>query len=157
MDGIYETLKNFLLNEVNERIAAESGLSPFDEKHIIFGLVDVTKYSGAKVLVSVLPEHQEMGIGNADQTVMSNDVLITIICGADTFDKVQKKVVLYAKEVEAAILAETQWPGTIESVRFESADFTFDAGNISGQLSAVEIKLTVDTVLDTDPLDEMFD
>ncbi len=158
MDSIFNAIKNFLLTEVNDSLSEESSieLTAFDDKRIIFGLVDVSKFQGSKVIASVLPERQSLGQGNAAYTVLENEILLTVICGADTFERIQKKTVLYAKAIESCILQETQWPDTIEDVHFESAEYTFDAGSAPGQLSAVEIRLTVDTEIN-DPTDDLFD
>ena len=152
MDSIYSALKNFLLSKVNASLSEETGiqLAAFDEKHIVFGLVDITKFSGAKVIASILPERQTLGTGNAADVVMDNEILLTVICGGDTFENVQKKAFLYAKRIETEVFEKNDWTGEIEDVRFESAEYTFDAGPVPGQMSAVEIRLTVSTEIETD-------
>ena len=152
MKRIFDAIKEFLLEDVNVLVRQEDELTleEFDEKHIVFGLVDVSKFSGSKILVSVLPERQSLGEGNCSDTVLSNEVLVTLICGSDKFEALQKKVVLYAENFEKALFNRTGWGTGIEDVVFRSADFTFDAGSISGQLTAAEIRLTVNTEIETD-------
>lgn len=148
MESIFKNLKDFLLNDVNGKL--EKGLKAFDENYIVFGLLDISRYSGAKNIVSILPESQSLAEGNTFDTVMQNEILLTVVCANDTFSNVQKNIVKYAKAITEALIEKTQWEGSIEDVYFKGSEFTFDAGNISGQMSAVEIRLTINTVIEAE-------
>ena len=59
MEQIAETITNFILNDVNTELASLADqsvtLPPVEEKNIVFGTVDLSRYE-RPVVVSILPE-----------------------------------------------------------------------------------------------------
>ena len=147
MEQIFKGIKDFLLNSVNlildefedEEIA---NLPQFSSKFIVFGAVDITKYSN-KIIVSVLPESQEEDEdGNVEYGAQSR-FLVTFLVSGDTYENLIKKSCRYASAFRKALLTDPNMDGAAEDSEIGERRFYPDAGTDNKQISAVEIDLTI--------------
>lgn len=153
MDKIFETLKNFLCEDVNRELSemADESLSvpAVNAQLVRFGTVDVTKLKG-RVIVSVLPQSQEEDEGDSADYICRNDFLITFISSGDEASKLLKRCCRYSEAFRRALLKSPDMNGAVSDSQLGKRTFYPDAGTTEGQLSAVEIDLTVYTETEPD-------
>ena len=147
MEQIFKGIKDFLLNSVNpildefedEEIA---NLPQFSSKFIVFGAVDITKYSN-KIIVSVLPESQEEDeYGNVEYGAQSR-FLVTFLVSGDTYENLIRKSCRYAAAFRKSLLTDPNMDGAAEDSEIGERRFYPNAGTDNKQISAVEIDLTI--------------
>lgn len=152
MEEIFNNIKAFLLEKVNPLVAeaAEEGLSmpQFSENFIIFGQVDLSRYQN-KIIVSVLPEEQtEEPVENLDSYQQNSSFTITFLCSGDTAEKLVKKMCRYSECFRKAILSDPMMNETCNDSALGDRMFYCDAGAVPGQMTAVEIGLTIFTSIE---------
>ncbi len=153
MDRIFEALKSFLCSNVNSELEEMEGESlsipAINAQFVKFGTVDVTKLK-SRVIVSILPESQEEEEGDTADYRLSNRFLVTFISSGDEASRLLKRCCRYAEAFRLALLKSPDLDGKVEECGIGKRTFYPDAGTTEGQLSAVEIELTVFTEAEPD-------
>ena len=105
MEQIAETIKNFILNDVNTELAALEDqsitLPPVVAENIIFGTVDLSRYEKT-VVVSILPEQQEPDDGYIDGFADRSEFVVTFLFQKAKYQELVSRMCRYAKAFRIA-------------------------------------------------------
>lgn len=153
MEQIAESIKNFILTNVNAELPAlaEDGVSlpAVEADNIIFGTVDLSRYSGA-VLVSILPDLQEPDEDEYIDGLSDRcEFTITFLFQKATYPILIKRMSRYARAFRLAQAKKPDWNIAAYDAKAESKittiDFFPDTGAVPQQMTACEISLDVTT------------
>jgi hypothetical protein len=153
MEQIAETIKNFILNDVNTELAEledhDVTLPPVEERNIIFGTVDLSRYE-RPVVVSILPEQQEPDEGYIDGFSDRSEFVVTFLFQKEKYNKLISRMCRYAKAFRIAQAKNPSMSDAIEESEITQIDFFPDTGAVPQQMTAFEINMAVVT---ENPLD----
>ena len=148
MEEIAETIKDFILNDVNSELAALASegvtLPAVDEKNIIFGTVDLSRYEKA-VVVSILPEQQTPDEGYINGFSDASEFVITFLFQKEKYPVLVSRMCRYAKAFRIAQAKNPSMSDEAEESEITLTDFFPDCGPVPQQMTAFEINLTVTT------------
>lgn len=148
MKEIYDDIKSFLLTKVNAAID-ESGLGvpKFSEKFIVFGAVDLTKYTN-KLIVSVLPDNQYEAEGDNGDYRTANGVTVSFLVTGDIYENLVSQVCFYSEIFCKCLYANAGLDGDEDDVVIGERKYYMDAGTLDRQMTGVEVNLTIYTSID---------
>lgn len=153
MEQIAETIKNFILNDVNTELAALEDqsvtLPPVEAKNIVFGTVDLSRYE-RPVVVSILPEQQEPDDGYIDGFADRSEFVVTFLFQKDKYPALVSRMCRYSKAFRTAQAKNPSMSDAIEESEITQIDFFPDTGAVPQQMTAFEINMAVIT---ENPLD----
>ena len=153
MEQIANTIKNFILNDVNAELAAlvSEGvtLPAVDGKNIIFGTVDLSRYEKA-VVVSILPEQQEPDEGYINGFSDRSQFVVTFLFQKEKYPLLITRMCRYAQAFRIAQAKNPSMSDAIEESEITQIDFFPDTGAVPQQMTAFEINMAVIT---ENPLD----
>ena len=153
MEQIAETIKNFILNDVNTELAEledqDVTLPPVEERNIIFGTVDLSRYE-RPVVVSILPEQQEPDDGYINGFSDRSEFVVTFLFQKEKYNKLISRMCRYAKAFRIAQAKNPSMSDAIEESEITQIDFFPDTGAVPQQMTAFEINMAVIT---ENPLD----
>lgn len=153
MEQIAETITNFILNDVNTELAAledQSVTLPLvEEKNIVFGTVDLSRYE-RPVVVSILPEQQEPDEGYIDGFSDRSEFVVTFLFQKAKYPELVSRMCRYSKAFRIAQAKNPSMSDAIEESEITQIDFFPDTGAVPQQMTAFEINLAVVT---ENPLD----
>jgi len=148
MEEIAKTIKNFILNDVNKELVAlaEEGITlpAVDEKNIIFGTVDLSRYEKA-VVVSILPEQQEPDEGYINGFSDRSEFVVTFLFQKEKYPLLITRMCRYAKAFRIAQAKNPSMSDDAEESEITLIDFFPDTGAVPQQMTAFEVNLTVVT------------
>ena len=148
MEEIANTIKNFILHDVNTELAAlvTEGvtLPAVDEKNIIFGTVDLSRYEKA-VVVSILPEQQEPDEGYINGFSDRSQFVVTFLFQKAAYPLLITRMCRYAKAFRIAQAKNPSMSDDAEESEITLVDFFPDTGAVPQQMTAFEINLSVIT------------
>ena len=148
MEEIAETIKDFILNDVNSELAALASegvtLPAVDEKNIIFGTVDLSRYEKA-VVVSILPEQQTPDEGYINGFSDDSEFVITFLFQKEKYPVLVSRMCRYAKAFRIAQAKNPSMSDEAEESEITLTDFFPDCGPVPQQMTAFEINLTMTT------------
>ena len=148
MEQIAETIKNFILNDVNTELAEledhDVTLPPVEEKNIVFGTVDLSRYE-RPVVVSILPEQQEPDDGYIDGFADRSEFVVTFLFQKEKYPALVSRMCRYAKAFRIAQAKNPSMSDTIEESEITQIDFFPDTGAVPQQMTAFEINMAVVT------------
>ena len=153
MEQIAETIRNFILNDVNTELAALEDqsvtLPPVVAENIIFGTVDLSRYEKA-VVVSILPEQQEPDDGYIDGFADRSEFVVTFLFQKEKYPALVSRMCRYSKAFRIAQAKNPSMSDAIEESEITQIDFFPDTGAVPQQMTAFEINMAVIT---ENPLD----
>ena len=153
MEQIAETITNFILNDVNTELAALEDqnvtLPPVEEKNIVFGTVDLSRYE-RPVVVSILPEQQEPDEGYIDGFSDRSEFVVTFLFQKAKYPELVSRMCRYSKAFRTAQAKNPSMSDAIEESEITQIDFFPDTGAVPQQMTAFEINMAVIT---ENPLD----
>jgi len=148
MEQIANTIKNFILNDVNRELAAlvTEGvtLPAVDSKNIIFGTVDLSRYEKS-VVVSILPEQQEPDEGYINGFSDRSQFVVTFLFQKAVYPLLITRMCRYAKAFRIAQAKNPSMSDATEESEITLIDFFPDTGAVPQQMTAFEINLAVVT------------
>ena len=157
MEQIAETIKNFILNDVNAELAALADqsvtLPQVEAKNIVFGTVDLSRYE-KPVVVSILPEQQEPDDGYINGFSDRSEFVVTFLFQKEKYNNLVSRMCRYAKAFRIAQAKNPSMSDTIEESEITQIDFFPDTGAVPQQMTAFEINLAVVTEEPLAPYDE---
>lgn len=148
MEQIAETLKTFLLEDVNAELPGLESegvtLPTITAKNIVFGTVDLSRYE-SPVVVSILPETQSQEEGFIDGTAWRSDFTITFLFQKAVYPLLVKRMCRYSNAFKTALAKNPDFDGNVEESELEQIQFYPDTGAVEHQMTASEITLNVIT------------
>lgn len=148
MEQIAETLKTFLLEDVNAELPGLESegvtLPAITAKNIVFGTVDLSRYE-SPVVVSILPETQNQEEGFIDGTAWRSDFTITFLFQKAVYPLLVKRMCRYSSAFKTALAKNPDFDGNVEESELEQIQFYPDTGAVEHQMTASEITLNVIT------------
>ena len=157
MEQIAQTIKNFILNDVNPELAKLADqtvtLPAVDANNIIFGTVDLSRYEKA-VVVSILPEQQEPDEGYINGFSDRSEFVVTFLFQKEKYPLLVSRMCRYAKAFRIAQAKNPSMSDQIEESEITLVDFFPDTGAVPQQMTAFEINLAVVTEEPLAPYDE---
>lgn len=148
MESIAETIKDFILEDVNNELAALSTqdvpLPAITEKNIVFGTVDLSRYE-SPVVVSILPETQSQEEGFIDGAAWRSDFTITFLFQKAAYSLLIKRMCRYSNAFKTALAKNPDFDGEAEETELEQIQFYPDTGAVPQQMTASEITINVIT------------
>ena len=148
MEQIAETLKTFLLEDVNAELPGLESegvtLPAITAKNIVFGTVDLSRYE-SPVVVSILPETQSQEEGFIDGTAWRSDFTITFLFQKAVYPLLVKRMCRYSSAFKTALAKNPDFDGNVEESELEQIQFYPDTGAVEHQMTASEITLNVIT------------
>ena len=148
MEQIAETLKTFILEDVNNELPGLESegvtLPAITSKNIVFGTVDLSRYE-SPVVVSILPETQSQEEGFIDGTAWRSDFTITFLFQKAAYPLLVKRMCRYSKAFKTALAKNPDFDGNVEESELEQIQFYPDTGAVEHQMTASEITLNVIT------------
>ena len=148
MEQIANTIKNFILNDVNAELAAMVSegvtLPAVDGKNIIFGTVDLSRYEKA-VVVSILPEQQEPDEGYINGFSDRSQFVVTFLFQKEKYPLLITRMCRYAQAFRIAQAKNPSMSDATEETEITLIDFFPDTGAVPQQMTAFEINLAVVT------------
>lgn len=146
MEQIAQTIKNFILNDVNPELAKLADqtvtLPAVEENNIIFGTVDLSRYEKA-VVVSILPEQQEPDDGYINGFSDRSEFVVTFLFQKEKYSLLVSRMCRYAKAFRTAQAKNPSMSDNIEESEITQIDFFPDTGAVPQQMTAFEINLAV--------------
>ncbi len=153
MEQIAETIKNFILNDVNAELAALAdqsvSLPQVEAKNIVFGTVDLSRYE-RPVVVSILPEQQTPDDGYIDGFADRSEFVVTFLFQKEKYPVLVSRMCRYSKAFRTAQAKNPSMSDVIEESEITQIDFFPDTGAVPQQMTAFEINMAVVT---ENPLD----
>ena len=157
MEQIAKTIKEFILNDVNTELTKLADqtvtLPAVDEKNIIFGTVDLSRYE-KPVVVSILPEQQEPDDGYINGFSDRSEFVVTFLFQKEKYSTLVTRMCRYAKAFRIAQAKNPSMSDKIEESEITLVDFFPDTGAVAQQMTAFEINLAVVTEEPLAPYDE---
>lgn len=149
MHKIIDAVKDFLLNNVNEKIveiAEEEGFAvpKIDKKQIVHGIIDTSRYTG-KCVVSIMTDTQKETESNITEWAFATDLTITFLASGSSYDNLVKFACIYASALKRAMQDSPTFNLHFSGSGIQGIKIYYDAGATSGQMTAAEIELTVTT------------
>lgn len=148
MEEIFNFIKNFILSAVNGIISEYADettpMNQIDEKNIVFGAVDLSRYS-SKIICAVIPENEEEDESEIGAYKINSGFTVSFLCRGYPQDVLVRQMCRYGAAFRRAVLDDVSLGGTVESSEIGSRKFFTDAGTVGNQMTAVEIGLTVET------------
>jgi len=157
MEEIANTITNFILNDVNTELAKLADqtvtLPAVDEKNIIFGTVDLSRYQ-KDVVVSILPEQQEPDEGYINGFSDRSEFVVTFLFQKAKYSLLVSRMCRYAKAFRIAQAKNPTMSDGLEESEITQIDFFPDTGAVPQQMTAFEINLAVVTEEPLAPYEE---
>lgn len=148
MEEIFNYIKNFILSVVNGSLSdyadERTPMNPLDEKNIVFGAVDLSRYN-SKVICAVIPENEDEDDSEIGAYKLSSGFTVSFLCRGYPQDVLVRQMCRYGAAFRRAVLDDVSLGQTVESSEIGSRNFFTDAGTVGNQMTAVEIGLTVET------------
>lgn len=148
MEEIAETLKAFILDDVNAELAGLESegvtLPQIAEKNIVFGTVDLSRYE-VPVVVSILPESQEPDEEYINGFSDRSEFTITFIFQKAAYSLLVSRMFRYAKAFRKAQAKNGELDDSVEASDITQIKFYPDTGAVAQQMTAFEISLYTDT------------
>ncbi|MBR1722453.1 MAG: hypothetical protein IJ727_08265 [Treponema sp.] len=149
MEEIFNFIKEFILETVNGYISEAADettrMNEIKEKDIVFGAVDLSRYSSANVVCAVVPENQEDDESEVGAYKIGSEFTVSFFCKGYPQDELVRQMCRYGEAFRRAVLDDVSLGQRVESAEIGRRNFFTDAGAVGKQLTAVEIELTVMT------------
>ncbi len=143
-----DAIKNFITDTVNEKIAdygEVEGLELPTISEVYTGAIDLDK-KRASVLCCVIPESQEVSDNsdwNLDGFSLNTKMTVSFIATSALQSVLDARILAYAEIFRDAVLEDTNLDGEVDGCDILTITPYLDCGNIPGQVSAVEIEITI--------------
>ncbi len=138
-------VKEFILSTVNDKISEVEDLPEIDEDNVVIGAIDVDKKK-AEVLVSIIPTSQQIA-DDEDWDLDSFEVETRLTVSFLTMKALQsvldERALTYAEIFRNAVIEDIELKDTVNNTQINSINPYLDCGNLSGQMSCVEIEITI--------------
>ena len=148
MEQIANTIKNFIVNDVNAELAALADqsvtLPAVEAKNIVFGTVDLSRYE-RPVVVSILPEQQEPDEGYIDGFSDRSEFVVTFLFQKEKYSTLISRMCRYSKAFCTAQAKNPSMSDAIEESEITQIDFFPDTGAVPQQMTAFEINMAAVT------------
>lgn len=148
MEKIFNDIKDFILTTVNPYISemadSETPMNEINEKNIVFGSVDLSRYN-AKVICSIIPDSQEENEEEIGSYKITSDFTVTFLCKGYPLETLVRQMCRYGAAFRRAVLDDVSLGGKVERSEIGRREFFTDAGTVEKQVTAVEIGLTTET------------
>ena len=148
MEEIFARIKEFILSAVNSRIEGladeTTPMCAVEERNIVFGAVDLSRYD-AKVVCAVIPESEEEDEQEIGAYKVTSEFTVSFLCRGYPQEVLVRQMCRYGAAFRRAVLDDGSLGQTVERSEIGRRGFYTDAGTVGGQMTAVELGLTVET------------
>ncbi|WP_147612325.1 hypothetical protein [Treponema pectinovorum] len=149
MEKIIQAIKEFLLENVNEKIQElgeqeKCAVPKIESKNIIHGIVDISRLA-SKCIVSIMEDEQKESEGDITSFCYDTDFTITFLSSGESYEKLVKNICIYASAMKKAMQESPTFNLHFVGSGLKSVKLHYDCGAVSKQMTAAEIELTVRT------------
>lgn len=149
MEEIFNYIKDFILSVVNPLLSEyedeTTPMNAIEDKNIIFGAVDLSRFDKSKNVCVVVPENEEEDDSEIGAYKISSGFTVSFLCRGEKQDVLVRQMCRYGAAFRRAVLDDLSLNGTVERAEIGRREFFTDAGTVSNQMTAVEISLSVET------------
>ncbi len=148
MEAIFNYIKQFILSTVNgylpEYADENTPMNAIEEKNIVFGAVDLSRYTD-KIVCAIVPDSEDDEEAEIGADKENSDFTVSFLCRGYAQDVLVRQMCRYGAAFRRAVLDDVSLNGTVERAEIGRRNFFTDAGTVEKQMTAVEISLTVIT------------